>query len=89
MIQKTPILNLPVVDEAEAVQFASGYELVHLSPLPSTPLIDLVNDVSGFGSSRTMQQILNAEGPDQSRMQNTLTDAEIHDLFDTRGGDII
>ncbi len=32
-----------------------------------------------------MQQILNAEGPDQSRMQNTLTDAEIHDLFDTRG----
>ncbi len=31
-----------------------------------------------------MQQILNAEGHDQSRLQNTLTDAEIHDLFDTR-----
>ncbi len=78
-------LESPVVDESEAVQLASGYELVHLSPLPSTPLIDLFNDVSGFGSSSTIQQILHAEGPDQSRLQNTLTDAEIHDLFDTRG----
>ncbi len=85
MIQKTPIWHLLLWTEAEAVQLASGYELVHLSALPSTPLIELVNDVSGFGSSSKMQKILNPEGPDQSRLQNTLTDVEIHDLFDTRG----
>ncbi len=73
------------MDEAEAVQLASGYELIHLSPLSSTPLIDVVNYVSGFGSSSTMQQFLNAEGLDRSRLQNTLTDAEINDLIDTRG----
>ncbi len=77
-------MESPFVDEAETVQLASGYELVHLSPLPSTSLIDLVNDVSGFGASSTMQQILNADGSDQSRLQNTLTDTGVHDLFDNR-----
>ncbi len=77
-------LESPAVNEAMAVQLASAYELVHLLTLPSTPLVDIVNDVSGFISSSTMQQILNAEEPDQSRLQDTLTDSEIHDLFDTR-----
>ncbi len=73
------------MDEAETVQLASGYELVHLSPLPSTSIIYVVNDVSGFGTSSTLQQILNAYGSDQSRLQNTLTDTEVHDMFDNRG----
>ncbi len=32
-----------------------------------------------------MPQIVSAEGPDQSRVQYTLTDAAIYDLCDTRG----
>ncbi len=70
-------LESPVVDEAEAVQLASVYELIHLSPLPSTPLFDLDNDISGFVSSCTMQQILNSEGPHQRGYRIPLTDAEI------------
>ncbi len=38
-----------VVGEAEAVQLASRYELVHFSPLLSTPLLELVNDFSVSG----------------------------------------
>ncbi len=54
-------LQSPVVNEAQAVQLASGYEMVHLPLLASMPLIYLVND---------------AEGTDNSRLKNALTEAD-------------
>ncbi len=58
-------------------QRGATIEFFHLPPQQNAPQTELVNDVSGFETSNTMQHILNAERSDQLRLQNALTDAKL------------
>ncbi len=66
----------------EANQLASGHALLQLSPLPQTPLIDFINDVSGYETAEDMYRIVNTPLPNEARLQQEVCEPEIQQLYE-------
>eukprot|EP00171_Calliarthron_tuberculosum_P011297 IDg11297t1 len=74
------------IDTEEARQLLCGRSLLNLSPIPDSPLVDLINDVNAYDSPSSMHTIINNPAPDERRLQGGLAASEIQDLFDNQDG---
>ncbi len=51
--------------------------MLHLSPLPNTALMHIINDVAGFGTSGGMHGMFLSPGPPSTPFQQNITEEEI------------
>ncbi len=65
----------------EAEEMVNVHTLLNLTPLPDSPLIDLVNGVEDYETTEDMREIPNTTAPDERRLQSTVSRAEIEALY--------
>eukprot|EP00171_Calliarthron_tuberculosum_P023850 IDg23850t1 len=66
--------------------YLCGHSLLKLSPIPDSPLVNLLNDVNAYDSPSSMHTIVNTPALDEGILQDSLAASEIQDLFDTQDG---
>ncbi len=72
------------VNVEEANQLASGHALLQLSTLPQTPLIDLINGVSGYETAEDMYRLVHTPLPNEALLKQEICNPEIQQMYGNR-----